>query len=334
MEKSTGAEERIRQELASCRLCPRNCKINRLAGARGRCGVSGRVKVARAALHLWEEPCISGEQGSGTVFFSGCSLGCVYCQNRAIAGGQAGKEISVGRLSEIFLELQEKGAANINLVTAGHFLGQVIDALQRAKREGLRLPVVYNSGGYEKAEALARLEGLVDIYLPDLKYVSADLAERYSGAPDYFIVASTALKEMVRQVEAAGSAAAAGKAVRGGMDAAELLQPAGTVFDENGMMKRGVIVRHLQLPGCLEDSKRVVRYLYETYGDRIYISILSQYTPLAPLTAWPELNRRVTRREYDALVDYAIGLGVENGFIQEGDTARESFIPPFDEEGV
>ena len=199
-------------------------------------------------------------------------------------------------------------------MTAGHFLPQVIEALIKAKKEGLRLPVVYNSGGYERAEALARLEGLVDIYLPDLKYVSADLAGQYSGAPDYFTVASAALKEMVRQVEAAGSGSA--------------------VFTEKGMMKRGVIVRHLQLPGCLADSKRVVRYLYETYGDRIFISLLSQYTPLAQMAAWPKLNRRVTRREYDALVDYAIGLGVENGFIQEGDTAQESFIPPFDEEGV
>ena len=307
-------EGTIEQELAACRLCPRGCGVNRLAGKKGRCGVAGRVKVARAALHMWEEPCISGEQGSGAVFFAGCSLGCVYCQNQTIAGGQAGKEISVRRLSEIFLQLQEKGAANINLVTAGHFLPQVIEALIKAKKEGLRLPVVYNSGGYERAEALARLEGLVDIYLPDLKYVSADLAGQYSGAPDYFTVASAALKEMVRQVEAAGSGSA--------------------VFTEKGMMKRGVIVRHLQLPGCLADSKRVVRYLYETYGDRIFISLLSQYTPLAQMAAWPKLNRRVTRREYDALVDYAIGLGVENGFIQEGDTAQESFIPPFDEEGV
>ena len=164
------------RETASCRLCPRECRANRLAGERGRCGVTGRVKVARAALHMWEEPCISGEKGSGTVFFSGCSLGCVYCQNRAISDGRAGKEMSAGRLSEIFLKLQEQGAANINLVTAGHFLRPVIDALKRAKREGLRIPVVYNSGGYEKSEALARLEGLVDIYLPDLKYVSEDLA--------------------------------------------------------------------------------------------------------------------------------------------------------------
>lgn len=316
-------EEWVKQEMAACRLCPRNCGANRLAGERGRCGAAGGVKVARAALHMWEEPCISGKEGSGTVFFAGCSLGCVYCQNRAIAAGQAGKEISIGRLTEIFWELQEKGAANINLVTAGHFLPWVVAALEQAKKEGLRLPIVYNSGGYEKTEALARLEGLVDIYLPDLKYASADLARRYSGAADYFEVASAALKEMVRQVEAAGGDTMAGKAC-----------PAGAAFDENGMMERGVIVRHLLLPGCLADSKRVVRYLYETYGDRIYISIMNQYTPLAHMTAWPELNRRVTRREYDALVDYAIGLGIENGFIQEGDTAKESFIPPFDEEGI
>lgn len=310
MEKNIGIDE----EPAQCRLCPRDCRVNRLAGMRGRCGVTGRVRVARAALHMWEEPCISGEQGSGTVFFVGCGLGCVYCQNREIASGQAGKEISVSRLAEIFLKLQEKGADNINLVTAGHFLWAVIRALEEAKRGGLRIPVVYNSGGYERAEAIARLEGLVDIYLPDVKYMSEELSARYSGAGDYFAVASAALAEMVRQVEAA--------------------EPAGAVFDENGMMQKGVIVRHLLLPGCLADAKRIVRYLYETYGDRIFISLLNQYTPLAHMAAWPELNRRVTRREYDALVDYAIGLGVENGFIQEGDTAKESFIPPFDKEGV
>ncbi len=292
-----------------CLLCPRECGADRSGGQRGRCRMADRLAVARAALHMWEEPCITGERGSGTVFFSGCPLGCVYCQNHEIAAGQAGKEITTERLAEIFLELQGKGAENINLVTAGHFLFSVKEALLLAKKKGLALPVVYNSGGYEKPEAIRQLEGLADVYLPDLKYMSSELSARYSAAPDYFDVASQAIAQMVRQ---AGP----------------------PVFDERGIMVRGVIVRHLQLPGCLEDSKRIIRYLHETYGDSVYISIMNQYTPLPQVRAWPELCRRVTEREYGKLVDYAIDLGVENGFIQEGDTAKESFIPPFDAEGV
>ena len=292
-----------------CHLCPRDCGVDRTAGQRGRCGMTDQVMAARAALHMWEEPCISGEEGSGTVFFSGCSLGCVFCQNHEIALGDTGKEITVERLAEIYLELQAKGANNINLVTAGHFLPQVIRSLRLAKEQGLQIPIVYNTGGYEKVEAIRMLDGLVDIYLPDLKYVSAELSGRYSGAPDYFAVASKALAEMVRQTGPA-------------------------VFDERDMLVRGTVVRHLLLPGCLEDSKMVIRYLYETYGDQIYISIMNQYTPLAHVKKWPEIDRRVTEEEYDALVDYAIDLGVENGFIQEGETAEESFIPAFDIEGV
>lgn len=308
MEKHIGADETA-AIMRACRLCPRECGVDRTAGQRGRCGMTDRLTVARAALHMWEEPCISGEEGSGTVFFSGCSLGCVYCQNHEIAEGQTGKEITIERLEEIFLELQEKKANNINLVTAGHYLPQVIRALELAKKNGLRIPIVYNTGGYEKVEAIRMLDGLVDIYLPDMKYMSQEIAGRYSSAPDYFMVASEALAEMVRQTGPA-------------------------VFDHRDRMTRGVIVRHLQLPGCMEDSKQIIRYLYETYGDTIYISIMNQYTPLPHVVRWPELNRRITEAEYDELVDYAIDLGVENGFIQEGETASESFIPPFDIEGV
>ncbi len=302
-------QEQINSMMRSCHLCPRNCGVDRTSGQRGRCGMTDHIQAARAALHFWEEPCISGEEGSGAVFFSGCPLGCVYCQNHEIAAGEAGREISIGRLTDIFLELQDKKANNINLVTAGHFLPQVIMALEKARQQGLRIPVVYNSGGYEKKEAIRMLDGLVDIYLPDLKYVSSEISARYSAAPDYFDVASEAIAEMVRQT-------------------------GGPVFDERGMMIRGVIVRHLQLPGCLADSKKVVKYLYETYGNQIYVSIMSQYTPLPQVSRWPELNRKLTRREYDRLVDYALDLGLENGFIQEGETAEESFIPPFDCEGI
>lgn len=297
---------------ADCRLCPRDCGAKRANGEVGVCGQTDRIKAARAALHYWEEPCISGTAGSGAVFFSGCNLHCVYCQNRSISTGKAGKEITVERLSEIFLELQEKGAHNINLVTPGHFAPQIAEALSEAKGKGLSLPVVYNTGSYEYADTLRRLEGLVDIYLPDFKYMDAALGRRYSRAGDYSEIAKAAIAEMVRQT---------GEAVfEGG--------------EENGLLKRGTIVRHLVLPGFVEDSKAVIKYLYETYGDIIYISIMNQFTPMPALADYPELNRKVTEDEYEEVVDYAISLGVECGFIQEGETAKESFIPAFDGEGV
>ena len=267
------------------------------------------ASCGRAALHFWEEPCISGEEGSGAVFFTGCNLRCVFCQNYHIARAEQGKEISIARLSEIFLELQSQKANNINLVTATHYVPQVVEALKMAKEKGLYIPVVYNCGGYETVETLKLLEGLVDIYLPDFKYVDSERAKRYSRAEDYPEVAKAALAEMVRQ------------------------QPKAE-FDERGIMKKGVIVRHLMLPGGIKDSKAVVNYLYETYGDQIYISLMNQYTPLPHVADYPEIDRKLKKFEYDRLVDYAISLGVENGFIQEGETAKESFIPAFTNEGV
>lgn len=295
--------------LKNCMLCPRNCGVDRTGGRRGVCGAGEHVKAARAALHFWEEPCISGDRGSGTVFFSYCGLQCVYCQNRAISRGQAGKEISTERLAEIFLELQHKGAHNINLVTPTHYIPQIAAAVEQAKKQGLLLPIVYNTSGYEKAESIALLRGVIDIYLTDFKYMDEGLSGRYSGAPDYAKWAKKALKEMVEQA-------------------------GGAVFDGDGMMKKGVIVRHLLLPGCLSDSKNVVRYLFETYGNRIFYSLMNQYTPVSGNDAYPELRRRVTDEEYEALIDFAVDLGVENGFMQQGGTAEESFIPPFDNEGI
>ena len=292
-----------------CNLCPRECNVDRGLGKIGFCKVPNHIKVARAALHFWEEPCISGEEGSGTVFFSGCNLRCVYCQNRKIAEGVYGKEITVDRLAAIFLELQEKGANNINLVTPSHYVFEIVKALKMAKAQGLSVPVVYNSSAYEKVESLSLLEGYVDVYLPDFKYMDALLSKKYSGAKDYSDVAKEALKEMVRQVGEAR-------------------------FDERGILTNGVVVRHLVLPGYTEDSKKIIKYLYETYGNHIYISILSQFTPLNGLKEYPELNRKLTEEEYDEVVDYAIEIGVENGFIQEGDVAEESFIPDFDGQGV
>lgn len=300
-----------------CTLCPRNCAIDRKMGERGICGQTEVLKVARAALHYWEEPCISGTEGSGAVFFSGCSLHCVFCQNHNIANGTAGKEITIERLAEIFLELQEKKANNINLVTPGHFVPQIITSLERAKDQGLTIPIVYNTSSYENVDTIKRLEGLVDIYLPDFKYMSSELSKKYSHAADYSEVAKVAIAEMVRQT-----------------GPAEFLGEAADPVEEGLLMSRGTIVRHLLLPGCTEDSKAIIRYLYETYGDGIYISIMNQFTPLEGLKAYPELNRRITEEEYDEVVDYAIDLGVECGFIQDGDTAEESFIPEFDGKGV
>lgn len=293
-----------------CRLCPRECNADRANGKVGYCGEGASLSVARAALHMWEEPCISGRTGSGTVFFTGCPLKCIFCQNNSLSENTAGKIITIERLSEIFLELQGKGACNINLVTPTHFVPQIVSALQKAKKNGLVIPIVYNTGGYEKTETLRLLDGLIDIYLPDLKYYSPRLSVRYSNAPDYFEKAGSAIAEMFRQT--------------------------GTpVIDENtGLMKRGVIVRHLLLPRRLADSKKVVKYLFDTYHNDIYLSIMNQYTPMGCFPHMPELNRRVSGKEYNMLLDYALSLGIENAFIQEGDTASESFIPSFDCEGV
>ncbi len=304
-------------EMSSCRLCPRNCGVNRLVGQTGFCGQTAQIRAARAALHFWEEPCISGTNGSGTVFFSGCVLRCVFCQNANIAQGKAGQEITSERLTEIFLELQEQKANNINLVTPTHFVPQIAAALERAKVQGLRIPVVYNTGSYEKIETLKRMDGLVDIYLPDLKYVSAELGKKYSAAADYFEVASAAIAEMVRQV---------GEPV---------WEPErDDASEEEMIMKKGVIVRHLVLPGNTADSKKVIRYLNETYGNRIFISIMNQYTPIREFAEFSELNRRLREREYEKVIDYALDMGVENGFLQEGGTSEESFIPEFDGRGL
>ena len=300
----------IMDVLKHCTLCPRQCGVDRLAGQRGFCGVAGKdILLARAALHFWEEPCISGTEGSGTVFFSGCTLRCIFCQNREISCGEAGKLIPVSRLAEIFLELQEKGARNINLVTPTHYLPQIILALDMAKANGLTLPVVYNTSGYERVEMLRLLDGYVDIWLPDMKYLTAALAKDYSAAGDYPEHILPALDEMLRQ---------AGK----------------PVFGEDGIMKKGVIVRHLALPAQGNDSRKILRTLSERYGDRIWISIMNQYTPPPFELPFSHLNRRLTEREYDRLLDFADRNGIENAFIQEGGTAEESFIPPFDLEGV
>lgn len=301
-------------ELTSCTLCPRACGVNREQGVRGACGETAQIRLARAALHFWEEPCISGTRGSGAVFFTGCQLRCVYCQNQPIAHGAVGKEVSLSRLVDIFFELEEQGANNINLVTPDHFIPQIAEAIKTAKSRGFTLPFVYNTGSYVTVEALQTLDGLIDSYLPDLKYLDPSHARDYSGAEDYPEVAKAALKEMFRQV-----------------GPVKLMQ---VQKEEEPMLLRGMVVRHLLLPGALDDAKQIVSYLYDTYGNDIYMSLMSQYTPGEAVEEHPLLRRRVRRKDYDALVDHAIALGVENAFIQEGSAADESFIPAFDYEGI
>lgn len=293
----------------NCLLCPRKCGINRRTGQTGVCGVSSEIKVARAALHYWEEPCISGKRGSGAVFFSGCSLHCVFCQNREISDGKEGKVISKERLSDIFIELAGKGANNINLVTPGQYIPDIVWAVNDAKSRGMKLPIIYNTSGYENVTELKLLEDIVDVYLPDFKYMDSTLSARYSRAKDYPSVAKQALSEMVRQ------------------------QPDVVIDDATGLIQKGVIVRQLLLPGHVNDAKAVLKYLYDTYHDHVYISMMSQFTPIA-LKDYPEINRTVTKREYERLVNYALEIGITNAFIQEGDVAKDSFIPAFDCEGV
>lgn len=292
-----------------CTLCPRECGMNRLNGRKGYCGQTARLRVARAALHMWEEPCISGTRGSGTVFFSGCPLGCVFCQNHTISRGSQGKEISVIRLAEIFMELQEKGAHNINLVTPTHFVPQIIEALRISRKMGLKLPIVYNTSGFEKADTLELLDGWVDIYLTDFKFMDLHLSRRYANAEGYAFYAAKALEEMLRQT-------------------------GDPKFDAEGMMTKGTIVRHMVMPGQAMDSRRIVDYIYDTFGNQVYISLMNQYTPCGNLDKYPELKVKAKSKVYQRLIAYMLKKGITQAFIQEGPTAEESFIPDFDGEGV
>lgn len=297
------------KEYDSCELCPRNCRVDRNAEEKGFCGESSEIRVGRASLHMWEEPCLSGENGSGTVFFAGCSLGCCYCQNHSLSHGKDGIGISTARLAEIFLELQKKGAHNINLVTAEHFAPHIKDTVSIARNKGLVIPVVLNSSGYVKEETLELLRETIDIFLVDFKYMDSELAEKYSLAGDYPMVAKKALQKMT-----------------------EIAGP--PVFDNDGPLQKGVIVRHLCLPGCAEDSKKVLKYVFDTYGDNVIMSIMSQYTPVKTCDKFHELTRKLTEKEYESIINYCFEIGVENAYIQEGESADESFIPSFDGYGI
>lgn len=291
--------------LSCCNLCPRKCGADRKSGKTGFCGASDKIKIARSALHFWEEPCISGDKGSGTVFFSHCTLKCVYCQNYKISTENQGRIVTENELADLFVDLQKQGALNINLVTPTHYVPHIIEALKIAKKKGLTLPILYNTSGYETEETLEMLRGYVDIFLPDFKYFSSIHAQKYSGAKNYPEVCKKAIAKMF---EISGKCE----------------------FDENGIIKKGVIVRHLMLPHLEEDSKKILEYLYNTYGNDIFISIMSQYTPLATLPKeFPELNTKIDMAVYDKVLDFAVDIGIENAFIQEGESASESFIPEF-----
>lgn len=295
--------------LSCCRLCARNCGVNRIQGEPGFCRAGKNVMVARAALHFWEEPCISGERGSGTVFFSNCNLRCVFCQNHPISQGGAGREITIERLAELFISLMKSGAHNINLVSPTHYVPQIIAALAESRRRGLNIPVVYNTNGYENVETVRLLKGHVDVYLPDIKYFDDRHARRYSVVSSYFENASAVLEEMVSQL-------------------------GGAVFDGNGLILKGVIVRHLMIPGLLFDSKKIVDYIYRSFGDSVYLSLMNQFTPVYQAKNHPGINRPLNPGHYEGLIQYCLSLGVKNAFIQEEGTSSEDFIPSFDLQGV
>jgi putative pyruvate formate lyase activating enzyme len=316
------------KDYQSCRLCPRNCGVDRRI-TKGYCRELNTLHVARAALHMWEEPCISGTSGSGTVFFSGCNMGCVFCQNRRISRGEVGKLITAERLTDIFFELEDQGANNINLVTGDMFIPTIAEAINRAKGRGIGIPFLFNTSSYLNLETVKSLDGLIDIYLPDFKYIREEDAVRYSNAPGYVEAAKAAIAEMVRQQPRFEFTE------EKSFDGNPLYERPESVYEAGGqIIQRGVIVRHLLMPGMVIQAKLIVKYLYETYGDSIYLSLMNQYTPGTGLEGHPEINRKVTEAEYNSLVEYAQNLGVINAFVQTGDTASESFIPDFNCTGV
>ena len=316
----------------NCRLCPRQCGADRTK-AHGFCKSGAVPKAARASLHMWEEPCISGTKGSGTVFFSGCNLGCIFCQNEPISSGGIGKNLTVDDLCRIYLSLQDKGANNINLVTPTHFVPHIVTSLELARKNGLSIPIVYNTGSYEKIETLRMLDGLIDVYLPDLKFYNPTVSREYCHAGDYYEVAWAAIEEMFRQT---------GPCQFAPEKSGDEFNPTGPrqfapETNENEpiqMMTRGVMVRHLLLPGLEEDAYLMIKQLYKTYGNRIYLSIMSQYTPMPRMADHETLSKPVNYGVYDRLIDRLIDLGVENAFIQEEGVNKESFIPLFDYEGL
>lgn len=298
----------INSEIKKCNLCIRKCNVNRNVNL-GVCQADNHLKVARAQLHFWEEPCISGKNGSGTVFFSHCNLKCVFCQNHCISQEFNGKTISIERLAAIFLELEKQGANNINLVTPTHYVPQIIKSIKIARNNNLTLPILYNTNSIDSLETIKALDGLVDVYLPDFKYFDDKYALEYSKINNYRENALNVIKEMVRQVGAPS-------------------------FNDNGIIQKGVIVRHLLLPGLLFDSKKVIDLLYNTFHDDIYISLMNQYVPMHNAYKYPKINSKLNPKHYDSIIDYALSIGVKNGFIQGEGANTTDFVPSFKNEGV
>lgn len=297
------------EKLSNCNLCPHNCNIDRLSGKIGRCKCSNKAKIALASLHHFEEPCISGKNGSGTVFFSNCNLNCKYCQNYEISQMGKGKEIEIEELSEIFLNQQEKGANNINLVTPTSYAYHIIEALDIAKKKGLHIPIIYNTNGYENVETIELLNGYIDVYLPDLKYYSNELAKKYSGIDNYFECATKAIMKMYEQV---------GR----------------VVFDEEGIIKKGLIIRHLVLPNHILNSKHILKWIKENMKDDVMVSVMAQYFPTYKAKEDELLNRKLTKKEYKQIEDYLYSLNLENGYMQELGDHEEEYVPDFNDSFV
>ena len=293
------------EELKSCNICPHKCGVNRSNGIKGRCKCDNKIKIALASVHNYEEPCISGKNGSGTVFFSNCNLNCIYCQNYEISQLGKGKEITIEHLAQIFIKQQEKNVNNINLVTPTMYVYHIIETIKIAKNKGLKIPIVYNSNGYENVETIKKLDGYIDIYLPDLKYYDDDLAFKYSGVKNYFENAASAIKEMYNQV---GS----------------------PVLDENGMMKKGLIIRHLVLPNNLQNSKDVLKWINDNIDKKVFVSVMAQYFPTNKAKDFPEINRKLTKEEYEEIENYLYSLDLDNGYIQELGEHEEEYVPDFE----
>lgn len=293
------------EELKSCNICPHRCKVNRLDGKIGRCKCDDKVKIALASIHHYEEPCISGENGSGTIFFSNCNLNCIYCQNYEISQQGKGKIISIEHLAEIFVNQQKKNVNNINLVTPTMYVPQIIEAIKIARNNGLNIPIIYNSNGYENVETIKMLEGYIDIYLPDLKYYSNKISKKYSNIDNYFEIAINAIKEMQKQV-------------------------GNPVFDNNGIIKKGVIIRHLILPNHLLNTKNILKYIKENFNEDTYISLMAQYFPTYKAKEDKFINRKLTKKEYKEIESYLYSLDIKNGYIQDLGEHEEEYVPNFD----
>ena len=293
------------EELKSCNICPHKCGVNRLNGIKGRCKCDNKIKIALASVHNYEEPCISGKNGSGTVFFSNCNLNCIYCQNYEISQLGKGKEITIEHLAQIFIKQQEKNVNNINLVTPTMYVPQIIESIKIARKKGLNIPIIYNSNGYENVETIKKLNGYIDIYLPDLKYYSNEIAKKYSKIDNYFETAISAIKEMQKQV-------------------------GNPIFNEEGIIQKGVIIRHLILPHHLLNTKNILKYVKENFDENTYISIMAQYFPTYKAKEDKLINRKLTKKEYKEIENYLYLLNLKNGYIQELGEHEEEYVPNFD----